>query len=208
MPSSSRLVTAAAAGSVAAAAYIASRNLRTATVAGTSMDPTFKPGSSILVEARSATAEEDRGDVVVLHSPEEGCEDDLLTKRVVGLERDWLYARDGRLVRVPTAHVWVEGDNASNSNDSTHYGAVPRGTLVGTVVAKVWPLAEAGPVADRHEECEARVIPAEEARRLRSRKTETGETLRIALRASRDAMQEYIGRTPPDDKASGRPAGA
>jgi len=49
---------------------------------------------------------------------------------------------------------------------------------------------------------------AEEARRLRSRKTETGETLRIALRASRDAMQEYVGWTPPEDKASGRPAGA
>ena len=48
----------------------------------------------------------------------------------------------------------------------------------------------------------------EEARRLRSRKTETGETLRIALRASRDAMQEYVGWTPPEDKASGRPAGA
>ena len=76
------------------------------------------------------------------------------------------------------------------------------------VVATVWPPAEAGPVADRHEECEARVIPAEEARRLRSRKTETGETLRIALRASRDAMQEYVGWTPPEDKASGRPAGA
>ena len=75
--------------------------------------------------------------MVVLRSPEVGCENDLLTKRVVALEGDWLYSRDGRLVRVPTAHIWVEGDNASNSNDSTHYGAVPRTHLAGTVVAKV-----------------------------------------------------------------------
>jgi len=88
----------------------------------------------------------------------------------------------------------LQGDNASNSNDSTHYGAVPRGTLAGTVVAKVWPPEEAGPVATRHAACEARVIPAAEASRLRSLPTEAGETLRAALHRARSAMHEYSER--------------
>jgi len=186
-----RLVAPAAAAAATAAVVAASTELRTATVAGTSMTPTFETATCILVQRFWPSALSRHGDVVVLRSPEEGCEKDLLTKRVVGLEGDWLYARDGRLVRVPTAHVWVEGDNASNSNDSTHYGPVPRTNLAGTVVAKLWPPAQLGAVADRREACQSRVISGDVATRLRSRPSETGETIRAALRKAREGMHAY-----------------
>ena len=73
----------------------------------------------------------------MLRSPEDG---ELITKRVIGKGDDWLFARDGRLVKCPKRHVWVEGDNASNSHDSNHYGAVPHCLLVGNVRAKLWPV--------------------------------------------------------------------
>jgi len=180
----------AAAATALASATIAtaSNELSTAKVAGSSMSPTFQTATTILVKQLNAV---ERGDVVVLRSPEPGCEAQLLTKRVVAVGGDWLYSRNGRLVRVPTRHVWVEGDNAANSNDSTHYGAVPHSNLAGTVVAKIWPPAQAGAVADRKGECNSRVIPSHAASRLRSRPTETGETLRSALLQARDAMKAY-----------------
>ena len=51
-----------------------------------------------------------RGDVVVLRSPDD---DALITKRVVAMGGDTVRHREhgSRLVRVPTAHLWVEGDN-------------------------------------------------------------------------------------------------
>ena len=52
-----------------------------------------------------------RGDVVVLRSPDDV--DALITKRVVAMGGDTVRHREhgSRLVRVPTAHLWVEGDN-------------------------------------------------------------------------------------------------
>jgi len=183
---------AAAAAITTASAAKVTHDFCTATVAGTSMAPTFQTATTILVRHFSpALGQAERGDVVVLRSPEKGSEHTLLTKRVVAVAGDWLYSRDGRLVRVPTQHCWVEGDNASNSNDSTHYGAVPCANVAGTVVAKVWPPAQMGVVADRREECHSRVIPSDAASRLRSRPTETGETLRAALHGARGAMLAY-----------------
>ncbi|EOD29607.1 signal peptidase I [Emiliania huxleyi CCMP1516] len=90
----SHAVGVAAAAATAAVLGIVSQELRTAKVAGSSMAPTFQTGSSILIERVSLFL---------------GAVDrDWLTKRVVGVGGDWLYARDGRLVRVPTEHVWVE----------------------------------------------------------------------------------------------------
>lgn len=40
---------------------------------------------------------------------------------------------------VPDGHLWVEGDNPWNSNDSRNYGPVPASLIVGRVVCRVWP---------------------------------------------------------------------
>ena len=47
--------------------------------------------------------------------------------------------RGQRVIKVPPGHVWLEGDNASNSNDSRYYGSVPEAMVHGRVVLLAWP---------------------------------------------------------------------
>lgn len=43
----------------------------------------------------------------------------------------------GQFVKIPKGHVWLQGDNLSNSTDSRAYGPVPIALLKGTVLARV-----------------------------------------------------------------------
>lgn len=99
-----------------------------------------------------------RGDVVVLASPH--VPNEAILKRIVGVEGDLVRSRDGDVVSVPRGHLWIEGDNAAVSNDSNHYGAVSEGLVRARVVAKLWPLSEAGRVAS---------VPPPRSRVLRAR---------------------------------------
>ena len=60
-------------------------------------------------------------------------------------------------LQVPVGHVWVEGDNAENSNDSNSFGPVPAGLVQAQVRCKVWPLSEIG-IVRRQEPTRERVI--------------------------------------------------
>lgn len=43
-------------------------------------------------------------------------------------------------IKVPSGHIWVEGDNPWNSSDSRNYGAVPASLIMGRVLLRLWPL--------------------------------------------------------------------
>lgn len=68
-------------------------------------------------------------------------------KRLIGLPGDTIRfrqypaedAQEFEIV-VPAGHVWIEGDNPYNSQDSRTYGPVPISHIEGRVVGRVWPL--------------------------------------------------------------------
>jgi signal peptidase I len=121
---------------------------------GPSMMPTFNAlGDIVLCDKLSPRLRNlRRGDVVVCKSPTNAGQ--TVCKRIVGLPGDALDGmhrdhawRDQRTV--PTAHVWLEGDNRRNSMDSRNYGPVPIALVQSRVVLKLWPLSEAGWVGAR-----------------------------------------------------------
>jgi nickel-type superoxide dismutase maturation protease len=82
------------------------------------MAPALRHGDHLLVR-RAESAEP--GCVVVVRLPDQR----LAVKRLIRVEAD------GRL--------WVEGDNPFGSTDSRSLGALPAASLVGRVVARLWP---------------------------------------------------------------------
>lgn len=71
---------------------------------------------------------------------------------------------------MPRGHLWIEGDNARNSNDSNLFGPVAAGLVEARVIAKLWPLREAG-LVERKEPLRDRLVyaarsetPADEAK--------------------------------------------
>jgi signal peptidase I len=127
-----------------------------------SMAPTLRPGDHVLVEKLSYRfGAPRRGDLAVFRSPDGGS---LAVKRIVGLAGDRVAIEDGVLavdghsqrepyvdyrsvdsvyfgpVVVPRGDVFVLGDNRADSRDSRDYGAVPRRSLIGRVVATLWPV--------------------------------------------------------------------
>jgi signal peptidase I len=50
------------------------------------------------------------------------------------------FLNESTLEIVPDSHLWVEGDNSTNSADSRNYGSVPSALVVGKVWFRVWPL--------------------------------------------------------------------
>jgi signal peptidase I len=61
-----------------------------------------------------------------------------IVKRVIGIPGDEVTPRPSGLLKseamvVPVGHIWVEGDNESNSVDSNSFGVVPVGNVIGKV---------------------------------------------------------------------------
>jgi len=87
-----------------------------------------------------------RGDLLIYISPKDPNE--VLIKRVIALENDTVHT-DGRWteetgnderIRIPRGHVWVQGDNLTNTVDSNKYGPVSLGLVIGVASHVIWPL--------------------------------------------------------------------
>jgi signal peptidase I len=122
-----------------------------------SMQPALNPGDHVLVAKLAAPG---RGDLVVFTAPGAA---NLLVKRVAAVGGDQVGIEDGRLVvngrtvpepylrhripagiyfgpvTVPAGAIFVLGDNRTDSVDSRTFGPVRRETIVGRVVARIWP---------------------------------------------------------------------
>jgi signal peptidase I len=130
-----------------------------------SMEHTLEIRDRVLVNKLSYRLHEvNRGDILVFERPpEEGSPSKDLIKRVVGLSGETVEGRDGAVFvngqrlnepylgrgvtsspfpaqRVPPGHVWMMGDNRSNSRDSRIFGAVPESKVVGRAFIRVFPI--------------------------------------------------------------------
>eukprot|EP00731_Ephydatia_muelleri_P006403 Em0003g651a len=77
-----------------------------------------------------------RNDIVIVSQPDSP--GDYICKRIIAVEGDDLkrYKRTllyNKWKKVPSGHVWLEGDNTERSYDSRRFGPVPQGLVHGRV---------------------------------------------------------------------------
>lgn len=110
-----------------------------------------------------------RGDIVILKRPDNSGTTPLV-KRIIGLEGERVELRDDGVYidgqrldepylntttmctgqpdcgpfEVPEGHVFVLGDNRTNSRDSPDFGPVPIDNIIGKAWLSYWPLNEIG----------------------------------------------------------------
>jgi signal peptidase I len=133
-----------------------------------SMAPTLELQDRVLVNKLSYDLHEiNRGDVVVFRSPKTNDSDTKdLIKRVVGLPGETIESQGPQLLIdgvavderylqpgidpgapverqvVPEGHVFVMGDNRSQSKDSRSFGPIAESSVVGRAFVKVWPITD------------------------------------------------------------------
>lgn len=141
-----------------------------------SMEPTLQIDDRVLVSRLSYRVDDPAiGDVIVFRQTDAmaaatGSANNLI-KRVVATAGQSVEARNGRLVVdgvsvnepavpdgmatewaqsapfvVPDGHVFVMGDNRTNSADSRVYGPVDVELIIGRAVFVIWPGGNAGPI--------------------------------------------------------------
>jgi signal peptidase I len=138
-----------------------------------SMEPTLDVGDRVLVNKLSYKLHDvHRGDVVVFERPpgastgEDGEIKDLI-KRVIAVGGDTIEAKEGEvyvnggridedylepgtptdnlpLKTIPDGHVFVMGDNRTNSEDSRIFGPIDEDAIVGRAFIRVLPVTDIG----------------------------------------------------------------
>jgi signal peptidase I len=138
-----------------------------------SMEPTLDVGDRVLVNKLSYKLHDvHRGDVVVFERPpgastgEDGEIKDLI-KRVIAVEGDTIEAKQGVVYvngerldedylepgtptkelppeTIPADHVFVMGDNRTNSEDSRVFGPIDVDDIVGRAFIRVLPITDIG----------------------------------------------------------------
>lgn len=131
-----------------------------------SMEPTLNIKDRVLVNKLSYDFHDvHRGDIVVFRSPPGEGDPEIkdLIKRVIGLPDETVEGHDGRVFingdplkepylpegvstssfppqKIPPGHLWMMGDNRSNSKDSRVFGPINDNLVVGRAFILVWPL--------------------------------------------------------------------
>ncbi|KAM9312648.1 mitochondrial inner membrane protease subunit 2 [Gastrophryne carolinensis] len=116
-----------------------------ARVEGVSMQPSLNPDGRnesdivLLNRWRIRNYEVQRGDIVSLVSPKNP--EQKIIKRVIGLEGDIVKTsgHKTRYVKIPSGHMWVEGDHYGHSFDSNAFGPVSLGLLHAQATHILWP---------------------------------------------------------------------
>jgi signal peptidase I len=127
-------------------------------IEGYSMLPTLEEGEYVIIDKLSYYLNDpDRGDVIVLHFPNDRSRDFI--KRVVGVPGDHIEIGDGTVTvngivldepyindapsysgswDVPEGNYFVLGDNRNNSSDSHNWSFLPREDIVGKAWIIYW----------------------------------------------------------------------
>lgn len=114
---------------------------------GESMMPTIQPqGDFVIIKSVTLIKSEeiDRGVVAVFSAPDNKSK--LVIKRIAGLPGDFILTPSRNIftpnsmdvVRVRPNHVWILGDNGSNSTDSRYYGDISLNSIIGIAKYKVF----------------------------------------------------------------------
>ncbi|MBK01973.1 MAG: signal peptidase I [Acidimicrobiaceae bacterium] len=153
-----------------AAFVIRAAVVQTYFIPSNSMAPTLEVGDRLMVyKLAFRVGQVDRGDLVVFNRPPsiENSQIKDFVKRVVALPGEQIQAINGVIyvdylplheeylsensltadfepIDVPKDHIFVMGDNRSNSRDSRWFGPINVDLLVGEVFVRIWPLSNAG----------------------------------------------------------------
>lgn len=142
--------------------------VQTYRVEGHSMDDSLHDGQHLLIDKITPRFDDySRGDVVVLHPPDEPEDSTPFIKRVIGVAGDHLEVHDGGVwidgveldepyvapgaVTEPSfddedswdvgpGEVFVMGDNREDSRDSREFGVVRTSEIIGRAWLRFWPL--------------------------------------------------------------------
>jgi signal peptidase I len=135
-----------------------------------SMEPTLRIGDRVLVNKLSYKMHDiNRGDIVVFERPPDEPPDAIkdLIKRVIALPGETISSQNGKVfidgrpldepyleagtmtenlppTLVPEGHVFVMGDNRSDSRDSRYFGPIEEELVVGRAFVRIWPITHLG----------------------------------------------------------------
>ncbi len=148
------------------AILIVTFGFQVARVEGQSMAHTLEDQDRLIVNKLVyRISEPRRGDIVMLYYPLNP--DKSFVKRVIAEEGDQVRIVDGRVYVndvpmaadfvppeyqshddwgpqvIPQGHYFVMGDHRNNSQDSRHFGFVPKRYIVGKVQVRWWPVPQA-----------------------------------------------------------------
>ncbi|OTF78721.1 mitochondrial inner membrane protease subunit 1-like protein [Euroglyphus maynei] len=120
------------------------------------MEPTIIHNDIIIAEKYTAAFHRNdykRGDIVVVRSPMNPHQ--FICKRIVAMPGDMINQRyhfSNYRQTVQKGHVWLMGDNRTNSTDSREFGALPMGLIIGRVIYRIWPLNRIGNLKNEFDE--------------------------------------------------------